>query len=56
MTGSVRYALPGGPFGDVAHAMIGRRRLNEIFNCRAEAISRMLERLHASGQEAIPTR
>ncbi len=56
MTDSVRYALPGGPFGDVAHAMIVRRQLNEIFNHRAETISRMLEGLHASGQEAIPKR
>jgi ligand-binding SRPBCC domain-containing protein len=56
MTDSVRYALPGGPVGDVAHAMIVRRQLNAIFNYRAEAISRMLEGFDTSGQEAIPTR
>ena len=33
----VRYALPLGPLGDLAHALVVRRDLERIFDYRAEA-------------------
>jgi ligand-binding SRPBCC domain-containing protein len=30
----VRYALPFGPLGEIAHAMMVKRQLNTIFNFR----------------------
>ena len=30
----VRYALPFGPFGEIAHAVMVKRQLNTIFNFR----------------------
>lgn len=53
MTDRVRYVLPGGPMGDVVRAIIVRRQLDEIFNHRADAISRILNGSEASGKEAI---
>jgi len=54
MTDIVRYVLPGGPIGDVAHAMAVRRQLNDIFNYRAEAITNLLAGSRAPDQEVIP--
>lgn len=53
MTDIVRYVLPGGPIGDVAHALVVRRQLNGIFNYRAEAISKLIGGSPASGQEVV---
>lgn len=42
MKDSVRYALPLGPLGRLAHALRVRRDLNRIFDFRAETIARLL--------------
>jgi len=38
----VRYALPAGPLGDAAHALVVRRDLDRIFSFRAAAVERAL--------------
>lgn len=38
----VRYALPLGPIGDVVNRLVVRRDLEDIFDYRYEAISRLL--------------
>jgi len=38
----VRYALPLGPLGTLAHAVLVRRDVERIFDFRAEAIPRVL--------------
>ncbi len=38
----VRYALPPGPLGTLAHAVLVRRDVERIFDFRAEAIPRVL--------------
>ena len=53
MTDRVRYVLPGGLIGDVAHALVVRRQLNGIFDYRAEAISKLIGGSPASGQEVV---
>lgn len=42
MRDSVRYELPFGPIGRLAHSAFVRRDLERIFDFRAEAISRRL--------------
>lgn len=37
----VEYALPFGPLGRLAHALLVRRQLRQIFDYRAEAIDRL---------------
>ncbi|MCC6696930.1 MAG: SRPBCC family protein [Candidatus Hydrogenedentes bacterium] len=37
----VRYVLPYGPLGDVAHAVYVRRRLDDIFDHRAQVIKQV---------------
>jgi ligand-binding SRPBCC domain-containing protein len=39
----VEYALPLGPLGALAHALLVRRALDRIFDFRREAIRRLLE-------------
>lgn len=39
MTDTVRYALPFGPLGAVAHALFVRRDLERIFDHRAHAVA-----------------
>jgi ligand-binding SRPBCC domain-containing protein len=39
----VRYAIPYGPLGTLAHALFVRRDLERIFDYRAEAFSRLVE-------------
>jgi ligand-binding SRPBCC domain-containing protein len=46
---SVRYAIPFGPFGALAHRLFVRRDLRRIFDYRAEAF----ERLVANGTAAV---
>ncbi len=41
MRDRVRYALPLGPLGGIAHAVFVRRDLERIFDFRAEAITRL---------------
>jgi ligand-binding SRPBCC domain-containing protein len=38
----VRYAMPLGPFGAVAHRLVVRRDLERIFDYRGEAVSELL--------------
>ena len=40
----VRYALPFGPLGRIAHALLVRRDLQRIFDYRAQAVANRLER------------
>jgi ligand-binding SRPBCC domain-containing protein len=42
MTDRVRYALPLGPLGEIAHALLVRRDLSRIFDYRAEAVASRL--------------
>ena len=42
MRDRVRYALPLGPLGDVAHGLIVARDLRRIFDFRREAVTRLL--------------
>jgi ligand-binding SRPBCC domain-containing protein len=42
MRDRVRYALPLGPLGEVAHAVLVRRDLQRIFDYRATAVARRL--------------
>ncbi len=37
----VEYALPFGPFGELAHALVVRRQLLGIFNYRQQELSRL---------------
>ena len=39
---SVRYELPLGPLGDLGHALIVRRDLQQIFDFRRDAVVRLL--------------
>ncbi len=39
---TVRYALPGGPFGRLLHGLYVRRHLEHIFRFRARTIARLL--------------
>lgn len=39
----VRYALPLGPLGELAHAMIVRRDLERIFDFRRETVATMID-------------
>jgi ligand-binding SRPBCC domain-containing protein len=38
----VRYALPLGPLGEIAHRLLVRRDLERIFEYRREAVTRLL--------------
>ena len=42
MTDTVRYALPLGPLGELAHAAFVRRDLERIFDFRREAVGGLL--------------
>jgi ligand-binding SRPBCC domain-containing protein len=42
MRDRVRYALPLGPLGEAAHALLVRRDLQRIFDYRATAVARSL--------------
>jgi ligand-binding SRPBCC domain-containing protein len=42
MRDTVRYALPLGPLGALAHALLVRRDVRRIFDFRAQAIPRVL--------------
>jgi ligand-binding SRPBCC domain-containing protein len=44
MTDTVRYALPLGPLGSVAHRVLVRRDLERIFDFRAQAVPALLTR------------
>jgi ligand-binding SRPBCC domain-containing protein len=44
MTDTVRYALPLGPLGSLAHAVLVRRDLERIFDYRARAVPALLRR------------
>ena len=39
----VRYAMPYGPLGALAHPLFVRRDLERIFDYRAEAFPRLVE-------------
>ena len=39
----VRYALPSGILGRLAHVLVVKRRLNQIFDYRAEAVAWTLQ-------------
>ena len=38
MTDEVRYELPMGPLGEIAHALIVKNKLKDIFDFRAEVV------------------
>jgi ligand-binding SRPBCC domain-containing protein len=42
MTDTVRYALPFGPLGELAHRLVVRRDLETIFDFRARAVPALL--------------
>ena len=44
MTDTVRYALPLGPLGSLAHRVLVRRDLERIFDYRAQAVPTLLTR------------
>ena len=44
MTDTVRYALPFGPLGSLAHRVLVRRDLERIFDYRARAVPALLTR------------
>ena len=44
MTDTVRYALPLGPLGSLAHRLLVRRDLERIFDFRARAVPALLTR------------
>ncbi len=48
VTDVVRYALPLGPLGWLAHSLIVRANLNAIFDYRAEQVARRLTAVSAS--------
>jgi ligand-binding SRPBCC domain-containing protein len=43
MTDTVRYALPFGPFGRIAHSLFIRGQLQRIFDHRAAVLARLLD-------------
>jgi ligand-binding SRPBCC domain-containing protein len=49
----VRYELPLGPFGDLAHAITVRRDLERVFDYRSQAIERLFP---TPRQDAEPRR
>ncbi len=55
MRDTVRYALPLGPLGDVAHRLLVRRDLARIFHFRAEAIAPIIGAAAATGPRAVET-
>jgi hypothetical protein len=55
MRDTVRYALPLGPLGDVAHRLLVRRDLARIFDFRAEAIAPIIGAAAATGPRAVET-
>ncbi|TVM15187.1 hypothetical protein DPQ33_15965 [Oceanidesulfovibrio indonesiensis] len=42
MEDEVRYALPYGPLGDLAHRLMVRRRLEEIFDYRRATLAKLM--------------
>ena len=42
MTDTVRYALPFGPLGEIAHRLLVRRDLERIFDFRRDEVARRL--------------
>ena len=38
MRDTVRYALPAGPLGEIAHRLLVRRDLERIFDFRRDAV------------------
>ena len=44
MRDTVRYAIPFGPFGELAHLLFVRRDLDRIFDFRTEEVARRMER------------
>src|SRR6476661_2567605 len=49
MRDTVRYALPFGPLGALAHALLVRRDLEAIFDFRKDAIPKGLDRGRGTG-------
>jgi ligand-binding SRPBCC domain-containing protein len=50
----VRYALPLGPLGSLAHALVVRRDLERIFDFRREAVRRLLRPARSEAAAAAP--
>jgi hypothetical protein len=48
MSDEVTYMMPGGPFGELIHRLIVRRRLEMIFDHRERAIAELFEGSQAS--------
>ena len=42
MRDTVRYALPFGPLGEIAHALFVRRDLQRIFDYRVSAVAQRI--------------
>lgn len=51
VTDTVRYALPFGPIGRLAHALLVRRQLESIFAYRQQALIRLLPEKGAAPAE-----
>jgi hypothetical protein len=49
----VRYAIPFGPFGELARALLVDRDLEQIFDYRQEAVADILGRAPAAGHGAL---
>lgn len=52
MTDIVRYSLPLGPLGRIAHALFVRRDLERIFDYRRDAVAERLGREQGGGARA----
>lgn len=55
MTDVVRYRLPLGPLGALAHRLFVRRTLDEIFDYRSRTIERLVLERQATAATLLPT-
>ena len=54
MTDEVRYVLPFGPIGRLAHTLLVRHQLEEIFDYRSRVIGRVFGLLPADAETGAP--
>lgn len=55
MTDVVRYRLPLGPLGGLAHRLFVRRTLDDIFDYRSRTIERLMLERQATAATLLPT-